>query len=314
MTLTLLVVAVSALVGLALLFLVLGIARQVSNPAEHDDFMERLADVNSSEIESEIEEEDESKGFDWTQFWYNLYQNTGRRAPDPATPGRLALGLAVFGAGIGFFVWPGDILGGVALLVGAPFILRGFFALEVKRRSKALEKQLPLLLSGMRANLQGNQTPQQALLAVADDVPAPLGDELKILKADLGVNVPLETALRNLADRVPSREIKFLVASIEIAVSSGSDLDPQLQTIEAIVDQRTRIRQKLASAVANAQPAIFISAILIPAGFLFSFYSSETNKEYWMTFMGLLTLGGVALLYVAGLIITRKLVDRIENS
>lgn len=311
----LLVVAVSALVGLALLFLVLGIARQVHNPAEHDDFMERLSNVTSSEIEDELEEDENNKsGFDWTQYWYKLYQNTGRRSPDVATPSRLALGVALLGGGVGFFIWPGDIMGGIALLAGAPFILRGFFLIEVKRRSKALEKQLPLLLSGMRANLQANLTPQQALIAVADDIPSPLGDELKILKADLGVNVPLEMSLRNLADRVPSREIKFLVASIEIAVSSGSDLDPQLQTIESIVDQRTRIRQKLASAVANAQPAIFVSAIIIPAGFLFSFYSSDTNKEYWTTFVGLLTGAGVALLYIAGLIISKKLVDRIENS
>lgn len=311
---TLLVVAVAALVGLALLFLVLGIARQVRNPAEHDDFMERLSNVTASEIESELEETDEEEGFNWTKFWYKLYVNTGRQAPDPATPGRLALGLALIGAGIGAFIWPGDIIGGIAFLVAVPLVLRGFFSVEIKRRAKALEKQLPLLLSGMRANLQANQTPQQALLAVADDVPSPLGDELKVLKADLGVNVPLETALRNLSDRVPSREIKFLVASIEIAVSSGSDLDPQLQTIEGIVDQRARIRQKLASAIANAQPAIFVSGIVIPAGFLFSVYSSEENQQYWTSFMGLVTAAGVALLYAAGLFITKKLVDRIENT
>jgi tight adherence protein B len=171
---------------------------------------------------------------------------------------------------------------------------------------------LPDLLSQLRSNIQAGSTPQQAMMAVADDIPAPLGDELKTLKRDLNVNVALETAMDDLAKRVPSREMKFLVASVEIAVRSGSDLDPQLATIQEIVQQRTRIRQKLRAAVAQVKPTQILAYGAVPLMFFVSTRTSG-NVAYWFG-PGIFVLIGAASAYIAGGLAIRFMVKGVENA
>lgn len=307
----LLVITVAIGTGLVALFLALGLGRFISRPADEELFDAQLADLRRSELEEATEDETPTG---WFAYWDNLYSQTGRTSYTPGTAGKLVLGVAIFAGVLGGLVWPGDLIGGLGFAVGSIVILHAVFTGEKNKRAKTLDRQLPNLLSSLRAQIQSGATPQQALIKVADDIPSPLGDELKLVKAELNVNVPMEDALTSFAERVKSREIKFLVSSIQIAVNSGSDLDPQLGTIQKIVAQRARISQKLATAVAQVQPALWVSGIIIPGAFVFSYTSSENNKEFWTSFYGLLGLGVVAALYVAGLFISRKLVKGVENT
>lgn len=222
--------------------------------------------------------------------------------------------VALVAFGVGFLVWPGDPVAGLAFALLSLVAIRMYYIFEANRRTKTLEKQLPLLISGMRANLQANATAQAAIVAVAEEIPSPLGDELRILRNDIELNVKLEEALGRLSERVPSREIKFLISAIEIAVKSGTDLDPQLVIIQDVVDKRTRIRQRLASALAEVQPALLVSGIMIPAALVFNFYSDPANKAFWFSFNGLIALGIVGFLYAIGLFISKKLVEGVEKT
>jgi tight adherence protein B len=178
-----------------------------------------------------------------------------------------------------------------------------------------MDKQLPQLLSGLRANLQANLTPQQAFINQAKDFPAPLGDELRLMVDEMSLGVTLDQALQNFSSRVSSKEIKFLVSSTRIAISSGADLDPQLAIIQRIVVERTQVANLLAAAVAKAQPSIWVTGIMIPAGVLFSFYSSEENRAFWLSFpAGLIALAFVGAAYAIGLFIARKQVDGIKKA
>lgn len=296
-----------AIVGITL---TLGVARLIRKPSAEEQFQDKLAELNKSELNDE--EREESEG--WMAYWNSLYGKTGRVANDPASAGRGVIIIAVLGAVFGLGVFPGGAVGLLIMPIGLIALAKVYFGFEASRRTKTLDKQLPLLLSSLRANLQSNSTPQGALISVSDEIPAPLGDELKILRSELEVNVPLEDALRGLAERVDSREIRFLISSIETAVSSGQDLDPQLETIQQIVEQRTRIRSKLSSAVAEVTPALWVSGLIIPASLLFSFYQSDTNRQFWLSLWGIVAFITVAVLYLAGLFISHRLVKGVENT
>lgn len=303
----LLVAVAAAMTGI---FLTLGVARRLRRPTDEEAFQDRLAELNRSELD-EGEDKEETG---WFHYWNGLYNRTGRIPNDPQSAGRGVLILIVLAGLFGALVFPGGAIGLLTMPVAAAFAARFYFRFEANRRTKTLDRQLPLLLSSLRANLQASSTPQSALIAVADEMPAPLGDELKILKSELEVNVPLEEALRGLANRVDSREIKFLISSIETAVSSGEDLDPQLETIQKIVEQRTRIRNKLSSAVSEVTPALWVSGIIVPGGLLFSFYQSEANRAFWFSLFGIIALLVIAALYCAGLFVSYKLVKGVENT
>lgn len=310
------IVIVSLSVGLATFFAILAIYRAANKPSRAEILKSRISSIVESEIEADDYdfEEEEEKRKTWSEYWLALYKSTGRTPEDEKTPGRIPLVIGALGFFIGFLVYPGDIFGGIIGGGVLPLIPLFWLKFEANRRAKTLDKQLPLLLNSLRSNLQGSLTPQAALLESVDEVPSPLGDELSKVKRDIEVNVPMWEALRRMGDRVESHDIKFMLAAIEISIIEGSDLDKQLEVIQGIVRQRVRIRQRLEAAVAQVQPSLWISVLAIPASLLFSIYSSSSNKDFWFSFIGIIGIIVVGLLYAIGLFISRLLVKNIENA
>lgn len=172
---------------------------------------------------------------------------------------------------------------------------------------------MPLMLAALRSQMHAGVTVQGALMNVADDLPSPLGDEVRQVRRDVNVSIPLDQALDALAARVKSRQMQFLVSSIGIAVKSGSDLVPQLVTIEEISQQRARIEGKIKSAVALAKPTAIMAAAAPPLMFLYFSFSDANYLTYFLT-DGLLLIAIAAVLYAAGLFIVRQMVKNVENT
>jgi tight adherence protein B len=307
------VFTVACIAALAVV-LTLAVIRSVTNPLKRQQFDEALAYIASSELD-DIDtalNQSTSKKKTWNQYWAEKVRKSGRVVVDPDGPGKAMVITGAFGLMFGILVvgLPFGLLVPVGLLLVAKSILQS----EARKRIATMEKQLPLLLTGMRANLQAGSTVVQAVSSVADDVPQPLGDEIRLLKQDLLLAVPLEQAIKSLADRVPSREMQFLAASMEIAVRCGTDLEPQLAIIQDVVAQRTRIRQKLRAAVGQVKPTAFLAYAAVPLMFLNSNRIPE-NRVYWFHGgTGMIMLIVVGVLYAAGMFVIRMMVKSVENS
>lgn len=310
-TMFILTLVAAVLAGAVVLLLAFGVYRAFLTNTGEAEFEARLREIGRGEFQ---EDDDSETKETWSSYWHSLAARTGAVPSSPESAGRTIMIMMILAFGVGALVWPGSIVVGIIVAGVVPVLARLWYMFHIKKRSKKLDSQLPVLVSHMRATLQANQTPRDAILSVIDEMPLPLRDELGILRSEVNVNIPLETALENLALRVPSREMKFLVSSIGIAIQSGSDLDPQLKVIEDMMGQRSRLAQKLASAVAEVQPSIYLSAIFVPAGFIYSYVSSEVNREFWGSFLGILAFGAVVALYIAGLFLTRKIVNNVENT
>lgn len=293
--------------------LVLGVARSASTTTQVAQFDNALRSIASSELNLDtnlIPVEQTSRS--WNEYWADLTAQTGRVVKDRATPGRTAAGTALVGALVGFFAFPGGPIGffaGPAILLT---LYRVWLGAERNKRVASIDKQLPTLLAGLRANLSAQSTPQQALMDVADDMPSPLGDELRALKQDINVNIGLDQALTALGHRVSSREVKFLVSSIQIAVRNGADLEPQIATIEDIVRQRTRIRQKLRAAVSQVKPTQYLALAAVPFMFMVSLRTSD-QRSYWFG-DGLLFFFIGLTLYVAGAVVIKLMIKSVEDT
>ena len=306
-----LIVLAAVMAGFVVLFIFLALGKinisfKKEKPVEEDIF-----------IKSEIEIDDGRGALpphkSWKGFWLHLYMDAGHFTDNYAKPGNVALIIAGIAGAIGLFIWPRNVLGLIALPIVGLALYRIVLINQANARIRKIEEQLPTLLSGIRANLQANMTPEKAMLAMADEIEGPLGEELKLMREEVIVNVPLDTALSNMAGRINSGEIKFLLASVRLAVSSGIDLDPQIEIIQRIVIQRTRIKGHLRIAVAQVQPAVIASATLIPIGLLYSMSSSPDNAAFWGSLIGIMAFVVVGVLYAAGLFITRWQIRRVKG-
>lgn len=307
-------IGVTVAVGLVALFAILALARATNVDTEEEKFKEELKRLTISELDRDRKDKNIVDQKTWNGYWFKLVEATGRKPATIEQPARFVLITFILLASFGLLVFPGGILGLVSLPIGGIVLIRAYLILESKKRMNTLNKQLPMLISGITANIMASQTPANALISVANDMPSPLGDELKIMRNELEVNVPLDTALDHLAERVPSRDIKFLVSAIKIAAQSGSDLEPQLQIITKIIMGRTRLQQKLSSAISSVSPTIWVSAITIPAMFIFQYVSSVENRSFWFSIQGIVILIIVAGLYAGGLWLSKKMVKGVEEA
>lgn len=313
--LPLLVAATAITVGLVVFFLIIGVSKITDTRKSEEQFHNLISTLNQSELELERVDANLPDKKTWTGYWADLAIKSGMKLKSQSTPSLFVLGTAIFLAAAGWFVWPGGPLGGLIGAFVGLFSIHTWFKTKIRARLILMDKQLPGLLSGIRANLKAQLTPQQAIVNQAKEVPAPLGEELKVLVGEMEVGVTLDNALRNFAQRVPSREIQFLVAAFRIAIKSGTNLDPLIAIIQNIVVQRNRIANALAAAVAQAQPAIWVTGVMIPAALIWSFYSSPENMAFWTSFpMGIICLGIVAAFYALGMFLVRKQIEKVKKA
>lgn len=296
--------------------LVLAVHRTVTMPRHRREFDRAVASLHSSEFADAMDLDifpTAAEQKTWSGYWLAEVLHTGRRVHHRQSPGYFVILGAIGAAGIGFIASGSPVVAFMSLL-GFPLLLRFWLRREARRRIHAMEAQLPGLLTALRANLQASGTPQSALQAVADDTPSPLGDELRTVKAQMRLNMPMEVALNGLAERVPSEELKFLAASIQIAVAAGADLDPQLKTIGEVVVQRARLAAKIRSAVNSGKPTILLAGLAVPGMFLYSIRSSA-NRAFWFDKrLGLILTVAVATMYIVGMYICRLQVKNVENT
>lgn len=309
-----LAIAIALLAGITVFAVVMGFFANSKKLIHEKQMNELIENLTKSEIESDRQESDLPNPKSWTGYWYRLGAAAGIEQPSPNRLGLMAAGIAAVTFFIGTFAWPREILVGIAFAVGSLVIFRMVLSRRGNKRLTKIDNQLPALLAGMRANLSANMTPQQAILSQVGEIPSPLGDELLTLKADLDVNIPLDIALDNFAKRVPSSELHFLASSMRIAISQGANLDDLLKTLQGILTDRAKIRDKLATAVAQAQPAVIITVLAIPLGLLFSYTSDERNREFWMSLPGLIAFGVIGVLYAAALWMSNKQIQKVKDA
>lgn len=309
------VAAIAATAGI----LTIAVYRTLTANDDEAKFDSALAIIQASELdeldtgvkEKITEIEGGKVGFSWNKYWLKMALESGRIIDDAGTPGRFAAGAVIIGSLFGILVFPGGakgiILGFLPIMFG-----QAWLSFEANKRKMAIDRQMPLMLSSLRSQMHAGVTVQAALMNIADDLPSPLGDEVRMVRNEVNVSIPLEQALDRLADRVASRQMQFLVSSIGIAVRSGADLVPQLVTIEEIVQQRARIEGKIKAAIALAKPTTYLAQGAPALMFLWFFFTDPDYSAYFFG-EGILMLLVAAGLYGGGSFIVKVMIKGVDK-
>jgi tight adherence protein B len=222
----------------------------------------------------------------------------------------------------GLPVSPGEFTaatGGVALalwivadVVLAPFFgpiaaLLGVwaaFAFLNWRRQVRIERfinQLPELARVLANATQAGLALRTAVAMAAEELEAPAGEELTKVASALAVGHSLDDALRELQDRLPSRELAVLVTTLVLSSRTGGSLVNSLrnltQTLEERKETRREVRTQLAQirVTAYAVPVIGIGALLmidqITPGALSAMTDGGAGRVAVLIALGLYALG-----------------------
>jgi len=208
-----------------------------------------------------------------------------------------AFGVAAIGAGA-VLIAPLLVAAIVWLVLGA----------RARRRLAAFEQQLPDILATLASSLRAGHGFLQSLQAVAADAPEPARKELRRVLAETRLGRPIEEALADLADRIPSEDLVFVVTSITVQRQVGGSLAHLFETVNEVVRRRQAFARKVRALTATGRASARVLAVLPFALLLFL---TAINHAYtaplYTTRTGQLLLAASACSVGVGSLILRRM-------
>lgn len=220
----------------------------------------------------------------------------------------IAGGMAATGGAIGLWLLPVAVAPvGAAVLGCLPFL---FLVHRKRRRMKQFLASLPEAVELMGRALRAGHGLGSGLQLVSQELKGPLADEFGRVFEEQNLGIPMDTALRGMADRVPSMDVRFLVTAIVIQRATGGDLAEVLDKIGRLVRQRFELYGHVKALTGEGRMSGVVLLALPPG--LLAFLTS-TNFDYvrplFETSAGNKMLAVTAVLQVVGAIAIKKIVS-----
>lgn len=197
----------------------------------------------------------------------------------------------------------------VALIYTSLMMLSVF---KISKTKNLIDEQIPAFVATFKANIQANQHAQNAMVRAINNTAQPLYGELSYAKAimeagDFRAGI---VALRKSTDNDTLRQ---MASCVELASSSGSNIEGQLEIIEEIIADKQSIERKKRLGVNANKPLFIVSALFVPISFIGSYLMSEMHRDYWFTTTASwLVLIGVIIAMALSLYATWKVIQKVE--
>jgi tight adherence protein B len=196
----------------------------------------------------------------------------------------------------------------LALLV--PIFARTWVLREVKRIRDDFADQLPETLQLLASALRSGHSLIGALSLVVEQAPEPIRREFAQVLTDDQLGLPLDQALRNVAERMKSRDMRQVGLIGELQRTAGGNAAEVLDTVVATVRERAEVRRLARTLTAQGRMARWIlSGMPVVLGLLMFAAAPKLMKPMLESGGGQVALVLAALLAVGGSLWIKKIVE-----
>ena len=229
------------------------------------------------------------------------------RADLPLRAGELAALSAGTGFLLGLFVavtvaQPIAIL--LAMAIGA-LIPIGFVSYKASDRLKRFENQLPDILITIAASLKAGHSFRQGIQSVVDEGADPAAREFRRVLTETQLGKPMDEALSDLAGRVGSKNLSFVINAVTIQRQIGGSLAGLFDMVAETVRQRQQFRRKVKGLTAQGRMSaytlialpFFVAAVVsvMNPTFMSPLYHTSTGHLMLITGLVMITIGSALL-------------------
>jgi tight adherence protein B len=177
------------------------------------------------------------------------------------------------------------------------------------RRILKFEEQFPEALALISRALKAGHTFTTGLAMVAEEMPAPIGPEFKLLYDQQNYGMPLPDALKEFARRVVLLDARFFVTAVLIQRESGGNLSEILDNIATVIRDRFRVKRQIRVISAHARMTGMVLMGVPPS---LAFFLFLLNPDHLRTLtgspLGMNLIYAAILMQVTGSLIIRKMV------
>lgn len=241
------------------------------------------------------------------QWLARLIEQAGSKTA-PSTVMLVSVGMAILLALVAsVFVaqpWAPFAGGGVGLV--APLVwlrtLRG-------RRIRRFEAQFPEALDLLSRAIRAGHAFTTAVGMGADELPDPVGTELRRAFDEQNFGLPLKDALNGISERVPLLDVRFFVTAVLIQRETGGNLSEILDNLAHVVRERFKVLRQVRVHTAHGRFTGYV-LMALPAGLAVAL--SVINPDHMATLfnerMGRMMVTATICLQIVGYIWIRKVV------
>ncbi len=178
------------------------------------------------------------------------------------------------------------------------------------RRTEQFRQQLPEAIAVLAGGLRAGSSLSGALSEVANQMPAPVGQEVALALRQSRMGSTLDDAMRSMEKRLPTEETTLLVGALRIGARAGgsvaSTLDDLSEAMRSKLVLEAKIRAltaqgKLQAWVMGLLPFFVLGAMLV--------IDPALSDAYFGSLLGWSVLALVALLQIVGGLLIRHTVN-----
>jgi tight adherence protein B len=220
--------------------------------------------------------------------------------------GSAVLGLLIFVTLIG----PAHRTSYVALLGAAaaaalPFAFVGW---RRKRRLAKVEQQLPEALDLIARALRAGHAFSSALKMAGEELPEPIGDELRATHEQINFGISMQQALLQLSERVPLTDVRYFVVAVLIQRDAGGNLTEILGNLSRLVRERLKLQARVRVLSSEGRLSAWVLT-LMPFGLAALMYAFNPKfmGPLWTDPIGIAMLNYLLTMMAIGVFLLRRI-------
>jgi tight adherence protein B len=156
----------------------------------------------------------------------------------------------------------------VLIGVAAGAIPFGFVAWKRNQRLRKFEEHFPEALDLLGRAVRAGHAFTTGLEMIAQEAPEPIAGEFRTTFEEQNFGLPLREAMLNLAERVPSVDVRFFITALLIQKETGGNLAEILDGLSRVIRDRFRIYRDVHTRTAQGRLTAGILIALPPIMFV----------------------------------------------
>ncbi|MCR5177121.1 MAG: type II secretion system F family protein [Anaerovibrio sp.] len=182
--------------------------------------------------------------------------------------------------------------------------------IRIHRRQNAFSNQLSDMLKMIADAMRSGYSFMQAMEYISNEMNPPASREVELLIRETNLNVPLETALEHMTQRLQNKDFELVVTAVLIQRQIGGNLSHILDTISVTINDRIKMRREIRTLTAQGRLSGIILAILpLALGALIYIVNPDYLRPLFENEIGYYAIVIALILELIGFIIIRKIID-----
>ena len=217
--------------------------------------------------------------------------------------------LVLMGTAAAIIITKNVLIGGLAFI---PLLLLHIPLLVFKKKSRVnkFSNQLAEFLVLIVNSLRAGQTFMQGSEVAAKESPAPVSVEFKQMLKEVSLGMQADQSMENMLVRVPSEDLKIVVAAYNIQRKVGGNLATILEQTAHTIRERQRIQGQIDTLTTQGKlSGVIVALIPVALVFILGTLSPTYMAPLFGTTIGKGLIAFAVLLQIIGAFAIKKIVD-----